>query len=174
MIEGEHLRPSALAVLPDGRLLFTGTRNKIDPARPWEPHERAIVARLSSNGIPDAGFGDDAAYPGVVVLPELVALTRTYQGEAIVPLADGRLLVAGSIDTFTGSYGFIVRTDAQGNVDGTFGDRGKVLLPAVALHALARELPSARIRAEAQRARHRVGADRAVVARQHVHRALPA
>ena len=138
-IEGEHLRPSVLAVLPDGRLLFTGTRNKIDPARPWEPHERAIVARLSSNGIRDAGFGDDAAYPGVVVLPELVALTHTYQGEAIVPLADGRLLVAGSIDTFTGSYGFIVRTDAQGNVDGTFGDRGKVLLPAVALHALARD-----------------------------------
>lgn len=36
-----------------------------------------------------------------------------------------------------------------------------------AAQMLARELPSARIRAEAQRARHRVGADRAVVARQH-------
>lgn len=138
-IEGEHLRPSALAVLPDGRLLFTGTRNKIDPARPWEPHERAILARLSPNGILDAGFGDDAAYPGVVVLPELAELTRTYQGEALVPLADGRLLFAGSIVTFTGSYGFILRTDAQGNIDGTFGDRGKVMLPSVALHALARD-----------------------------------
>jgi uncharacterized delta-60 repeat protein len=136
-VEGEHLRPGALTVLPDGRLVFTGTRHKIDPVRPWEPHERAIIARLAPDGLPDPAFGDDPAFPGIVVLPELAPLTRIYAGEAIVPLADGRMLVAGSIDTFGGSFGFVVRTDAQGGLDGSFGNRGAVLLPGAALHALA-------------------------------------
>src|SRR5690349_1365810 len=50
-----EIEPRAALALPDGKLLFAGTRNKLLPGLPpYEPQVHAMLARLDADGHPDA------------------------------------------------------------------------------------------------------------------------
>ena len=134
-VEGHELRTSAVIALPNGKLLFGGSRNLLISGNP-DPHMRATLARMDADGNPDAGFGSDPANPGLVVLPE-VADTGIQQVEAMHRLADGSILLAGSAHAFGPLTGFVMKVDADGHLDPGFGTDGIVTVAATYLHALA-------------------------------------
>jgi uncharacterized delta-60 repeat protein len=134
-IEGHELRTSAVIALPDGKLLFGGSRNLLISGNP-DPHMRATLARMDASGHPDASFGSDPANPGLVVLPE-VADTGIQQVEAMHRLADGSILLAGSAHAFGPLTGFVMKVDAAGHLDAAFGTDGIVTVAGTYLHALA-------------------------------------
>lgn len=138
-VEARELKPNAAVVLPDGKLLLAGERNKFIPSSPFDPHMRAMLARLNADGSPDASFGNIPAIPGVLVLPDLVPDTGAGMQviEAMQRLDDGSIIVAGTAQAFGPLKGFVVKLDAQGAMDASFGNNGITLLSGTYLHALA-------------------------------------
>jgi uncharacterized delta-60 repeat protein len=138
-VEARELRPYAAIALPDGKILVAGERNKFISSSPFDPHMRAMLARLNADGSPDASFGNIAGIPGVLVLPDLVPQTGAGMQiiEAMQRLDDGSILVAGTASAFGPLRGFIVKLDANGTMDTNFGTDGITLVPSVYLHALA-------------------------------------
>lgn len=138
-VEARELRPYAALALPDGKILVAGERNKFIPSSPFDPHMRAMLARFDADGAPDASFGNIPGIPGVLVLPDLVPLTGAGMQviEAMVRLADGSIVVAGTAQAFGPLRGFLVKLDAEGVMDTTFGTDGIQLVPNVYVHALA-------------------------------------
>jgi len=134
-IEGHELRTSAVIAMPDGKLLFGGSRNLLISGNP-DPHMRATLARMDANGNPDAGFGSDPANPGLVVLPD-VAGTGIQQVEAMQRLDDGSIVLAGTASAFGPLTGFVMKVDADGRLDHGFGSEGLVTIADTYLHALA-------------------------------------
>jgi uncharacterized delta-60 repeat protein len=133
--DGNQLRDRALAVLPDGRLLFGGARNHIIPGNP-DPDMRAMLARMNADGSVDTTFGSDAANPGVVILPDLVPGTAMQVIEALAPQGDGSVLVAGTCQAFGPLTGFVAKILADGTLDTSFGSGGWVLVADSYLHAI--------------------------------------
>jgi uncharacterized delta-60 repeat protein len=138
-VEARELRPYAAIALPDGKLLVAGERNKYIPSSPFDPHMRAMLARINADGTPDAGFGNNAGIPGVLVLPDLVPATGAGMQviEAMQRFDDGSIVVAGTAQAFGPLKGFIVKLSADGVMDTTFGNGGITLLSSVYLHAMA-------------------------------------
>ncbi len=138
-VEARELRPYAMLALPDGKILVAGERNKFIPSSPFDPHMRAMLTRLEADGSPDAGFGNIPGIPGVLVLPDLVPETGAGMQviEAMQRLDDGSIVVAGTAQAFGPLRGFLVKLDADGSFDPTFGDDGIALVPDVSVHALA-------------------------------------
>ena len=138
-VEARELRPSAVLALPDGKILVAGERNKFIPSSPFDPHMRAMLARLNADGSPDASFGNVPGIPGVLVLPDLVPETGAGMQviEAMQRLDDGSIIVAGTAQAFGPLRGFLVKLDANGAFDGSFGTDGVTLVPSVYVHALA-------------------------------------
>lgn len=134
-VEGHQLAPNAVAVMPDGRIVLGGWRNRLVAGTP-DPRMRATVARLTPDGSPDATFGADPAYPGLVVLPDLVEGAQMQLVEAMRVNADGSVLVAGSCFAFAPRHGFIAKLRADGSLDPTFGKGGVVLFAGLELHAM--------------------------------------
>ncbi len=97
---------AGLAVQADGKILLGQRR----PAS-------STVTRLNADGTVDVGFGQGSA-----ALPPLASLV------AILPLADGKVLLAGSVDrSAVPSQGFLtefatIRLDADGSPDATYGN----------------------------------------------------
>ena len=138
-VEARELRPYAALGLPDGKILVAGERNKFIPSSPFDPHMRAMLARLNADGTPDTGFGNIPGIPGVLVLPDLVPATGAGMQiiEAMVRLDDGSIVVAGTASAFGPLRGFLVKLDAEGTMDTTFGTDGIQLVPDVYVHTLA-------------------------------------
>lgn len=138
-VEARELRPYDLIALPDGKLLLAGERNKYIPSSPFDPHMRAMLARLNADGSPDTGFGNIPGIPGVFVLPDLVPETGAgiQVIEAMQRLDDGSILVAGTAHAFGPTRGFVAKLSADGQLDARFGNAGIALLPNIFLHALA-------------------------------------
>ncbi|WP_395682777.1 hypothetical protein [Dokdonella sp.] len=138
-VEARELRPYAALALPDGKILVAGERNKFIPSSPFDPHMRAMLARLNADGTPDTSFGNIPGIPGVLVLPDLVPATGAGMQiiEAMVRLGDGSIVVGGSAQAFGPLRGFLVKLDAEGTMDATFGTDGIQLIPNVYVHALA-------------------------------------
>ncbi|HEY6942028.1 hypothetical protein [Dokdonella sp.] len=138
-VEARELRPYAALALPDGKILVAGERNKFIPSSPFDPHMRGMLARFDADGTPDASFGNIPGIPGVLVLPDLVPLTGAGMQviEAMVRLDDGSIVVAGTAQAFGPLRGFLVKLDAEGAMDTTFGTDGIQLVPEVYVHALA-------------------------------------
>lgn len=132
-VEGHELRVGAAIALPDGKLLFGGSRNKLIEGNP-DPHMRGLLARMNADGSVDAGFGHDPGNPGLVVLGDLVTGTQQQQVETMQRLADGSILVAGTAEAFGPLNGFALKLDAQGTPDTDFGT---FLLAKSRLHASA-------------------------------------
>jgi uncharacterized delta-60 repeat protein len=133
--DGNQLRDNTMVVLPDGKLLFGGARNKIIPGNP-DPDMRAMLARMNADGSVDATFGGDAANPGVVILPDLDVGQAMQVIEAIAPLGDGSVIVAGTLQAMGPLTGFVVKVDANGVPDATFGTNGVVLFANAYFHAI--------------------------------------
>jgi uncharacterized delta-60 repeat protein len=106
---------NAVAVQPDGKIVAAGYK------RVGGLFDFAVV-RYNLNGTQDASFGN----LGVVVIP-VGASTDIARSLAILP--DGKILVAGeSFSNATSNDMAVVRLNANGSIDGTFGSAGVALV----------------------------------------------
>jgi uncharacterized delta-60 repeat protein len=133
-IEGHELRTAEVVALPDGKLLFGGSRNLLIQGSP-DPHMRAMLARMNADGSPDTGFGADPANPGILVLPSIDA-TGIQRIEALRRLDDGSIIAGGSSFAFGPLSGFIARFDADGHPDAGFGSDGMTRITGRYVHSL--------------------------------------
>jgi uncharacterized delta-60 repeat protein len=109
----------AVAVQPDGRIVVAGEVSIANGA----DFSNFAVARYNANGTLDAGFGSAGQ-----LTTDFGGGTNTARN--IVLQANGAIIVSGEpFGTFAGSdHTDIVRYDANGNPDPSFGTGGKVTL----------------------------------------------
>jgi uncharacterized delta-60 repeat protein len=107
----------AMTLTPGGNIIVAGSAGN-----------DFLVARYLSDGRLDSSFGNQ----GVVVTP--LDATRSDFADAVALQPDGRIVTAGTVfrvvDPETGAvsrFTALVRYDAQGNLDATFGDNGIVI-----------------------------------------------
>ena len=114
---GFYGRYSAIAFQPDGKIVAIG-----DNATSTGAH--TLVARFLPNGQPDSTFG----VAGRVFDPVLVAGVAPF-AYAVELQADGRILVAGAVSrTYNLVQAMVLRLNADGTLDTTFGTGGVALL----------------------------------------------
>jgi uncharacterized delta-60 repeat protein len=108
-----------LEVASDGSIYVAGTTVT-------DSQSRFAVVKLNNTGIVDSSFGNNgtATYRFANTIPE-----ARVSASALSLLPEGKLLVAGTVDTSSNTnnqdYDFgIVRLDANGQVDSTFGNKG--------------------------------------------------
>jgi uncharacterized delta-60 repeat protein len=110
---------TAMALQPDGKMVVVGTA--LDPAT--SNTTAFAVARYHANGSLDPTFGR----AGWVTTD----FGNFVEAHAVALQADGKILVAGGVfnpTTATGSFNFaIVRYHANGTLDSTFGNTGRVI-----------------------------------------------
>lgn len=134
-VEAISFTPSGVIELPDGKLLFSGSRYK-EGERPMQPEIRGMLVRLNADGSVDSGFGN-SAIPGLLVLPSLVPGQRMQEVQSIQRLADGSIVLTGDAYGDFIPRGFVAKVDAGGNLDATFGEAGVVAMPdLLRLHAI--------------------------------------
>lgn len=109
-----------LAVQRDGRVLVAGYTER-PGSREWEG-EALSVLRLRQDGSRDPSFG----HRGLALLP----IARHSFAYALAVEGDGRILVAGkSFDRASRARELLLRLDARGRLDRSFGRRGIVSVP---------------------------------------------
>ncbi|MBO9663965.1 MAG: hypothetical protein J7520_13685 [Dokdonella sp.] len=121
-VEAISFSPTAAIELPDGKLLFAGSRYKTGE-RPYQPEIRGMLVQLNADGSVDSGFGN-SAIPGLFVLPSVVDGQRMQEVQAIERLADGSVLMVGNA---YGDYiprGFVAKVGPDGQLDAGFGVGG--------------------------------------------------
>ncbi|ANB19546.1 hypothetical protein [Dokdonella koreensis] len=160
-VEGHELRANAAVTLPDGSVLVGGSRNKFINGSP-DPHMRGTLVHLRADGAVDTDFGNIPGIPGLRVLPDIQPGTQMQIVEAVVPLEDGSILLAGSAEAFGPLTGFIVKLGADGDLDPAFGEDGIVRVTGTYVHALGVD-DQGRIVAAGERSSP--GLDRAILAR---------
>jgi uncharacterized delta-60 repeat protein len=108
---------AAVALQPDGKIVAAGST--FDDSY---TSERFAVARYMADGGLDGSFGGDGRVSTAFALPRSSASSVAIQ-------ADGSIVVAGSTNTreFTKRRFALARYDADGRLDPTFGDRGRVM-----------------------------------------------
>ena len=117
---------SAVAVQPDGKIVTAGV------ARPSGTQDGVAVTRFNSDGSLDNLFGDaDPLNPGFRL--GYVATSITTSGYLFIrPIAlqtDGKIVVGGTYSNSSNRLiGFVVRYNADGTLDGTFGSGGRATL----------------------------------------------
>ncbi len=109
----------AIAIQPDGRLLVAGDTPLMD----GDDFSDFMLARFSSDGELDTTFASGGMRP-----TDIGGGTNTARNILLQP--DGAIVVSGEpIGTFSGSdHTDVVRYDADGNLDGTFGTGGTLTL----------------------------------------------
>lgn len=106
-----------LAVQRDGRVIVAGLVE-----RPWAEEQVAAVLRLRRDGRRDGSFG----HRGLTLLP----VARISAAYALAIEGDGRVIVAGeAFGRANRAREFILRLDAHGALDRSFGRRGMVVAP---------------------------------------------
>jgi uncharacterized delta-60 repeat protein len=113
---------TSLVVLPDGRAVAAGYTN------PNLRHTDMAVARYLFSGALDTTFGGD----GMVVIPFLNVpppFDTHAVAEAVLLQPDGRLVLVGEAVTLEGMSFALVRLNADGSLDPTFGTGGVVTTP---------------------------------------------
>ena len=104
----------AVALLPDGRFLVAG-------GGATGIEKDFLLARFAANGSVDGGFGS-----GGHVTTDIGGVDEAFD---LVVQPDGRIVLAGSIDAPPGAVGVdfaLARYDANGGLDGSFGNGGTV------------------------------------------------
>ena len=118
-LPGERVRPSAVLVQPDGRIVVAGTL--VAPGQ-YSYRGPAFAARFEADGELDTGFGEN----GVARVASSTPLA--IDGAALQP--DGALLLSGTTTPEGGSIlGAVVRLSAAGHVDEGFGSGGIARIP---------------------------------------------
>lgn len=105
-----------LAVLPDGKILVSGTVS-------YGASSAFALLRLNANGGLDTSFG-----VGGSVTVTIGATGNTARALALQP--DGKILVAGDYANGSNNDFAVVRFTANGTLDTTFGSGGKAVSPA--------------------------------------------
>lgn len=105
---------------PDGKLVIVGYAH--DGAGIWT----LVAARFDAYGQLDPTFGNS----GRIVDPlSNVGFGYSTYGRAVKVLSDGRILIAGSVvSTFPGTAMVVLRLNANGTLDTTFGSSGSTLV----------------------------------------------
>lgn len=107
----------AIALQPDGRIVFTGNTDAGQPGITQE----FVVGRLETDGSYDACFGDPTCQAGgVVIEPEPEGDLAAFNVWDLALAPDGRIVVAGAS---SGSMA-VVRLQPTGPVDTGFGTGG--------------------------------------------------
>jgi uncharacterized delta-60 repeat protein len=115
----------AIAIQPDGKLVLAGySFNGTD--------DDFALMRFNSDGSPDTTFGGTGSVSTPIGAGDEQALAVAIQ-------TDGRIVAAGFSDAGGGNNDFaLVRYNANGTLDGTFGVGGKVTTPVLAADDQAR------------------------------------
>jgi uncharacterized delta-60 repeat protein len=108
---GEDDWPVGLALQPDGKPVVGGYFN--------EGVRNAGLVRLRTDGLPDVGFGT----AGIAEFPSVI--NKNVGGDVLV-LPDGKLLWVGSGEAGGDQSLNLIRFDAAGNPDPSFGSSGLV------------------------------------------------
>ena len=98
--------------------------NKLTESSCWRAGacKVSLVARLLKNGRPDDTFGTDGFATDAFD-------DGNGSASAVIQQADGKLVVAGSVDSPNGNLDIaLARFDSDGVLDSTFGDSGLVTL----------------------------------------------
>ncbi|MBS0445302.1 MAG: hypothetical protein JSR59_05045 [Proteobacteria bacterium] len=125
--------PSAMALLPDGRIVVAGTATSSDGTL-----NEFAVARFTPRGLLDRTFGS-----GGKVTTSFVGVRpggASNPATALLALPGGKLLVAGAASPCADCVKLtaLARYDADGSLDATFGSGGMASVDAIgAPHALA-------------------------------------
>lgn len=101
--------PSALAVLPDGKLLVAGATNMAGLDHPF-------VARLNADGTFDTAFGDGGVHIMMDILGQFV--------NDLLVRPNGQVVFSGEAGNGVGTDMLIGRLNADGSFDTTFGTDG--------------------------------------------------
>jgi uncharacterized delta-60 repeat protein len=112
---------SALAIVqqPDGKLVTCGTVPKPSGVNGFG------VARYNLDGTPDPSFGSNGKV--LTYFSNRLGFETHAFAQPLVLQPDGKLVVAGVINEFgTGNDVVLVRYTANGSLDGSFGNDGKV------------------------------------------------
>jgi uncharacterized delta-60 repeat protein len=116
--DGHGGTPSAVAALPGGKVLVTGTAGAEDGGD-------FAAARLNPDGSLDTSFGGG---DGRVTTDFNVPGARA-SGNALALLPGGKFAIAGGIFGDTSTSVALARYNADGSLDTTFGTRGVVVTP---------------------------------------------
>jgi uncharacterized delta-60 repeat protein len=92
---------TSLAIQPDGKVLVGSTNS-------FTAGQAGLVARLNADGTPDATFSIGTGAPSGSV-------------NALVVQPDGKVVVGGTFPAFGGQASSLVRLNANGSLDTTFG-----------------------------------------------------
>jgi uncharacterized delta-60 repeat protein len=119
---------SAVALQPDGKIVVAGT-TYIDAGDAEEGHNGFALARYNPDGTLDSTFSGDGKvttdFP-----PYDSWFRRSAFARGVVLQTDGKIVVAGGVN-WEGQYGTgefaLVRYNADGTLDSTFGDGGRVV-----------------------------------------------
>jgi uncharacterized delta-60 repeat protein len=112
----------AIGLQPDGKILLAGE------ATTGYDSISFGLARFNANGTLDSGFGT-----GGKVLVEFTDIFN--RGKALVLQPDGKILLAGTVSGFNGNSNFaVVRFNANGTLDSSFGTGGKKVIDFVGLY----------------------------------------
>jgi len=124
---------TALAVLPDGRAVAVGGSSDGDSTG-------IAVARYLTSGALDTSFGGGRMRVGCAG----TGIGGGFGGQAALLQPDGRLVLVG--DCPGGMFITVLRLNADGSLDASFGNGGQVLTPFANTHAAAGVLqPDGRI-----------------------------
>jgi uncharacterized delta-60 repeat protein len=121
---------SAVAVQPDGRVVLAGTVPSVVDGGGTD----FAVVRLLINGQLDPTFGGGL---GSVTIPLDLGGSNNDTAHAVAIQPDGKIVVAGSASTDDAGLDFaVVRLNADGSPDGTFGTGGVVTVPFTSTQAV--------------------------------------
>ncbi|HKE48712.1 MAG TPA: hypothetical protein VKB52_11655 [Rhodanobacteraceae bacterium] len=134
LVAAQEYTPAAAIVLPDGKILVGGTLDK-PTSVPFEQEYRGMLARFNADGSVDDTFGNTSV-AGIVEVPNLVDGARMEGIESMVRLDDGSIVAVGTSMVNTPLQGFIIKMDAEGNLDPNFGTGGAVFSLSTFLHAV--------------------------------------
>ena len=110
-----YFTPAAVVVQPDGKILVAGQ----DDGPTFNGAAEFFVARFNSDGTLDTSFGDGGTVVTQIGQQDNVA--------GMVLQSDGKIVLAGTAD----SHFALVRYNADGSPDATFGVGGMVVTPIV-------------------------------------------
>lgn len=113
----------AIARLADGKLLIAGAAN---PSGAFAEHD-FLIFRIHPNGDLDTTFGNDGKVLKNFPSPNQAAESSIDGADAIYPMPDGKILVAGTSTRLPGLgtiFAKAIRLNADGSTDLTYGTDG--------------------------------------------------